>query len=226
MAIPYDNDIQPSGWSKIRRVFVILLLLGTATTAATEEIFRYTDAKGRAVFTDRALSNPHYRLVWRSSISKIDATFQHPPHRPIGSRRSRRWRHKSELTPLIKRVARRARLSADLLHAVVQAESAYNPEARSTAGAMGLMQLMPATARRYGVTDVWDPAQNLTGGASYLRDLLDLFKNDLRLALAAYNAGEGAVIKNGNHIPPYPETQEYVRRVINNFRSQRQESKS
>jgi soluble lytic murein transglycosylase-like protein len=76
------------------------------------------------------------------------------------------------------------------------------------------MQLMPGTAKRYRVKDIWDPADNLRGGARYLRDLLDMFDNDLRLALAAYNAGENAVIKYGNRIPPYPETQRYVRKVL------------
>jgi soluble lytic murein transglycosylase-like protein len=76
------------------------------------------------------------------------------------------------------------------------------------------MQLMPATAERYGVNDIWDPSQNLRGGARYLRDLLEQFDDDLMLALAAYNAGEGAVIRYGNRIPPYPETQNYVFKVI------------
>ena len=104
-------------------------------------------------------------------------------------------------------------LEPALLHAVISAESAYNPQARSPKGARGLMQLMPDTARRFGVSDPDDPTENLHGGARYLRWLLDSF-TDLRLALAAYNAGEGAVQRYGNAIPPYPETRTYVRRVI------------
>jgi len=205
-----------------------LLLLGATSGASRAEIFRYSDAQGRAIFTDHVLVSPHYRLVWRSSIGKIDSALQATPPRAIVASRGRRhkWRNKPEFTVLIEETAREAHVSADLLHAVVQAESAYNPRAKSTAGAMGLMQLMPGTAQRYGVTDVWDPTQNLRGGAHYLKDLLDLFENDLQLALAAYNAGEGAVIQNGNHIPPYPETREYVRRVIDNFKAQRQQSDS
>jgi soluble lytic murein transglycosylase-like protein len=111
-------------------------------------------------------------------------------------------------------IARQHDLYPELLHAVIRTESAYNPAALSSAGAVGLMQLMPGTAKRYGVPDIWDPVENLRGGARYLRDLLDLFGNDLRLALAAYNAGENAVIKYGNRIPPYPETQRYVRKVL------------
>ena len=96
----------------------------------------------------------------------------------------------------------------------LESESAYQPDAVSHKGAVGLMQLMPGTAERYGVSDRHDPVQNLSGGTRYLRDLLEMFDNDLQLALAAYNAGENAVIRYGNKIPPYNETQGYVRKVI------------
>ena len=105
-------------------------------------------------------------------------------------------------------------LDPALLHAVVTVESGYNPKALSRKGAAGLMQMMPDTARRYSVDDVWDPRQNLNGGARYLRDLLSTFNNNLTLALAAYNAGPGAVIQHGNRIPPYPETRNYVAQII------------
>lgn len=115
---------------------------------------------------------------------------------------------------MIAAVSEKTRLRPALIHAVVQAESAYNPDAISKAGAMGLMQLMPATARRYGVSNRRDPKQNLSGGSRLLRDLLMKYDYDLKLALAAYNAGEGAVKRYGNKIPPYPETQNYVKKVI------------
>lgn len=114
-------------------------------------------------------------------------------------------------------VARHAsvlRLDSALLHAVIAAESGYNPVALSPRGAMGLMQLMPGTARRYGVRDPFDPEQNLRGGSRYLRDLLQRFDNNIELALAAYNAGEEAVVRHGNRVPPYRETQEYVPLVL------------
>ena len=123
-------------------------------------------------------------------------------------------KRRDQLAPLIDRAAMATRLRPALIHAVVRAESAYRSDALSSKGAMGLMQLMPATAKRYGVNDRSDPAQNLRGGTEYLRDLLQMFDNDLQLALAAYNAGENAVIKYGNQIPPYNETQNYVRKVI------------
>jgi membrane-bound lytic murein transglycosylase MltF len=92
-------------------------------------------------------------------------------------------------------------------------ESSFKTRAMSNKGARGLMQLMPPTAVRFGVTNIWDPKQNIEGGARYIRFLLDLFGNDVTLALAGYNAGEGAVMKYGNSVPPYSETQEYVRRI-------------
>jgi soluble lytic murein transglycosylase-like protein len=105
-----------------------------------------------------------------------------------------------------------------LLHAVITAESNYNPRAVSPKGAGGLMQLMPQTARRYGVSNVFDPVQNIQGGARYLADLLRLFNNDLVLAVAAYNAGEGAVIQHGKKVPPFRETVNYVSKVMGLYR--------
>ena len=109
------------------------------------------------------------------------------------------------------------RLNPALAKAVVHVESAFRSKARSPKGAMGLMQLMPATARRFGVNDPYHPQQNLRGGMKYLRFLLDRYRGDLRLALSAYNAGEGAVDRFGG-VPPYRETQEYVRRVMRMYR--------
>src|SRR6185369_8231262 len=100
-----------------------------------------------------------------------------------------------------------------LLYSIMHQESSFKTRAMSNKGARGLMQLMPPTAIRFGVTNVWDPQQNIEGGARYLRFLLELFDGDVTLALAGYNAGEGAVIKYGNRVPPYSETQEYVRRI-------------
>lgn len=113
---------------------------------------------------------------------------------------------------LIARAAARHGVDADLVHAVVKAESSYNPRCRSSAGAIGLMQLMPGTARALGVGDPWDAAQNLDGGVRYLRQQLDRF-GEVDLALAAYNAGPGAVQRH-HGIPPYRETQTYVKRVL------------
>ena len=123
-------------------------------------------------------------------------------------------KNRSRYTKMIDEIAHKARLYPSLLHAVIKAESAYDPNAISRAGAVGMMQLMPQTAKRFGVKDRRDPKDNVQGGARYLRELLTMFNNNIKLALAAYNAGEKAVQKYGNKIPPYPETQNYVKKVL------------
>lgn len=114
---------------------------------------------------------------------------------------------------IVDEMARAYQVDAELIHALIRTESNYNASAVSHKGAIGLMQLMPATARRYGVVDPRDAAQNIRGGVQHLRDLLDTFHHNLTLTLAAYNAGEGAVAKHGG-VPPYVETTAYVARVL------------
>lgn len=117
-----------------------------------------------------------------------------------------------QLTQLINRFASAYHLQPALVRSVIEVESGGDPSAISTAGAMGLMQLMPGTAQTYGVTDAFDPTENVSGGCAYLHDLLTRYHGDLTLSLAAYNAGPGAVDKYGG-VPPYAETQSYVRNV-------------
>lgn len=104
-----------------------------------------------------------------------------------------------------------------LLYAIMHQESTFKARALSNKGASGLMQLMPGTAARFGVKNIWDPKQNIEGGTRYMRFLLDKFEGNVQLALAGYNAGEGAVMKYGYRIPPYNETQEYVRRISKRY---------
>ncbi|MFZ2651122.1 MAG: lytic transglycosylase domain-containing protein [Burkholderiaceae bacterium] len=120
----------------------------------------------------------------------------------------------TELQRVIDDVAAHLHVERELLHAIIAAESRYDSRAVSPKGAIGLMQLMPATAARFGASDPYVPRQNVLAGASYIKWLMALFKNDLELVLAAYNAGEQAVLKAGGRIPPYPETQAYVPRVL------------
>jgi soluble lytic murein transglycosylase-like protein len=122
------------------------------------------------------------------------------------------------VSPLIRSivddVADEVEVPVRLLHAVIAVESDYDAKAVSPKGAQGLMQLMPATAQRFGVANPFDPRENVRGGALYLKWLLDLFGGDLQLAIAGYNAGEQAVIRAGYRVPPYAETQKYVPRVM------------
>ena len=124
----------------------------------------------------------------------------------------------ADLREVVRAAARRHSLPEALLLAVIHVESGFNPLARSPKGALGLMQVMPPTGARYGVfSDLMDPAKNIGVGANYLRDLLAMFRGNTALALAAYNAGEGAVIRYGRTIPPYAETQAYVTKVLRQY---------
>jgi len=120
----------------------------------------------------------------------------------------------------IRQAAALYQIPEDLVRAVIQIESDFDPRAVSPANARGLMQLMPETAERMLVTDIFDPRQNIFGGVRYLRVLANLFNGDIELTIAGYNAGEGAVMRYGG-IPPFPETQEYVKRVLAQYRANR-----
>ncbi len=125
-----------------------------------------------------------------------------------------------QLSDMVDRIAQESGVEAPLVHSVIQAESNYNPSAVSNKGAQGIMQLIPSTARRFGVNDAFDPEENIAGGVKYLRFLLDYYQGDYTKAIAAYNAGEGAVDKY-NGVPPYAETQGYVKNVAKNLTAQR-----
>ena len=130
---------------------------------------------------------------------------------------------RARFAPLVLAAAFASKVEPALIEAIMTAESAFNPLAISKTGAVGLMQLMPDTAQRFGVTNRWDPAQNILGGAKYLNFLLHKFGNQ-KLAIAAYNAGEGNVKKHGNRIPPFPETRTYVPRVLAYYTRYRSEA--
>ena len=186
------------------------LLLGVFATPAAADVYKWVDEDGVIHLADRPLG-PGYRLIMRGGTRPLVT-----PRSPSSTRF---YENRTAHTPLIDSIARQVGVERALVHAVVTAESAYDPRAVSRAGAVGLMQLMPGTAARYGVLDRHDPAQNVSGGVRYLRELLLQFR-DLTLALAAYNAGENAVIRYGN-IPPYPETQNYVRKVLQLYKDYR-----
>lgn len=192
---------------KIRLQLICLLLALTPPTISHAKIYRYITPEGSLLLTNYPKGKGYTRLV------KTPKGWE--PQKTI----SYRGDNKRTLSPHIRKAAETHKLPYDLLHAVIHAESAYNTDAISKAGAQGLMQLMPATAARFGVSDPFNPIDNINGGSRYLRYLLTLFKNDYELALAAYNAGENAVIRHGRKIPPYKETQHYVRKVLKLYHS-------
>jgi hypothetical protein len=198
----------------LRAMGVVLgcLLFQAGAFAGTAYQFEAPD--GTIVFTDKPLPLP-FKLVKQLELTWGDIKRRVPKPR-LDAKSMPRNRDRFDL--LIADTAQRHRLLPELLHAVIEAESAYDPNAVSHAGAAGLMQLMPKTAERFGVTDRFDPAQSLEGGASYLRFLIDHFDNDLMLAIAGYNAGENAVEKYGRTVPPYRETKGYVVKVLKFFR--------
>ncbi len=195
------NLMSIPGATRLGMMAMLVLYLGMPCVHA--DIYKYVDERGVAHYTNRPLG-PEYRLILRAKKAAV----------PSRTQRS----HRQRFETLIAEVAKRYALEPALVHAVISVESGYNPDAESKAGAIGLMQLMPDTALRYGVIDRRDPNQNVSGGVQYLKDLLARFET-MVLALAAYNAGENAVIKHGNQIPPYPETQDYVRKVLTYYRN-------
>ncbi|WP_027157654.1 transglycosylase SLT domain-containing protein [Methylobacter luteus] len=183
------------------RVAVVLLFTLLISNQVLADVYKYVDSEGHVYYTDDP-KNSLYKRIIRSRPKSYSKAL------PFVSV------NKKKYADMIAQAAVRHQVDAKLLHAVIQAESAYDATAVSSAGAVGLMQLMPATARRYGVTDRRDPDQNINGGTRYLKDLLRMFDSNLNLAVAAYNAGENAVIRYHNSIPPYPETRNYVKQVL------------
>jgi soluble lytic murein transglycosylase-like protein len=182
--------------------FFILFLALTAQAQA--DVYVYTDANKVTHYTNTP-DHDQYKLL--SDFMEVEGSRNRAGAAVVkGSA--------AVYAAQIELAAVEAGIDVALVHAVITAESGYNPTAESRTGAQGLMQLMPGTAERYAVKDAFDPVQNIRGGTRYLRNLLDMFDNDVKLAVAAYNAGENAVIRHGKKIPPYRETQAYVPKVL------------
>lgn len=192
-----------------RLAVTILLTLGFAFpfAGARADIYGYTDEAGTLVLSDAKTDN-RYGLLLKTEIERQPALLTSVSGARIN------WENQKRFLPLVVEAARAYQLDEALLHALISTESGYESKAVSPKGAIGLMQVMPATGRRYGADNLQDPAVNIRAGARYLRDLLAMFNQDVKLALAAYNAGENAVLRHGYKIPPYRETTQYVPRVL------------
>jgi soluble lytic murein transglycosylase-like protein len=194
----------------------VMLLALFLSNGVLADVYKYTDNRGRIFYTDEPRNSLYKRIIKSRpihySVLKNTLNIESVKFNNFTGTNKRRF------DDLIEQTAYRHQVDAKLVHAVIQTESAYNSSAQSPKGAMGLMQLMPDTARRFGVIDRNDPDQNVEGGTRYLKHLIKLFQPNLALALAAYNAGENAVINHHNSIPPYPETQNYVKQVLSLYR--------
>jgi len=167
---------------------VSLIFIMNSPLSAAARIFSYKNEQGKMVFTNEPT---------------ISYSVTEPDEKKIEMYQN-----------VINSIATRFQVDSKLVHAIITAESNYNPRAVSRKGAKGIMQLMPSTAKRYGVTRIFDPMDNIIGGVKYLKDLLIIFDGDLKYALASYNAGEN-MVKYYNGIPPFEETKDYVEKVMN-----------
>ncbi len=200
-------------WWHLRLGVLCTALAGGLTAPVGAQIYAGTGSGGAVVLSNFASAETPQLVVALPPVATLAAAAPAPVStapQPVPN-------SAAAFRPMIDQVAHETSLSPQLLHAVIQVESGYQARAVSPRGAQGLMQLMPATAERFGVRDAFDPKQNIRGGALYLKWLLEFFRGDLRLALAAYNAGEAAVVKAGYRIPPIGETRDYVPRVLWHF---------
>jgi soluble lytic murein transglycosylase-like protein len=185
-------------------VLAALSCLATAASPAAAQVYVGTSGNGSVVLSNFVSVETPKKLVLESEPTAAAAGTEPASAASLAT----------DVGSIVLKVAQEVDVSPYLLHAVIAVESAYDVRAVSPKGAQGLMQLMPATSQRFGVRDPFDPHENVRGGARYLKTLLALFKGDLQLTLAAYNAGENAVVRYGNRVPPFAETQKYVPKVI------------
>jgi soluble lytic murein transglycosylase-like protein len=186
----------------VRTAVLAAALCALTPSLAQAQLYSWKDTSGRLIISDR----PRDPLAQSYLVFGSDGSSAYRATKP-GSPRAALYES------LISEHATANALSPDFVRAVIQAESAFNPRARSVKGAMGLMQLMPETAAEYRVANAYDPAENIRGGVAYLKSLMTRYDNDVSLALAAYNAGPRAVDKYGRTVPPYKETRNYVAQI-------------
>ncbi len=193
--------------------WVLVLALGASAPLCRADIYTYTDTSGTTHFSN-VPNDARYKLIVRAPVET-------PVGVPADARRAATWlARSSDYDAAIARAAEAASVQSELVRAVIVVESGFNPRAISRRGAVGLMQLLPSTARRYGAFNAFDPEQNIRAGARYLAELITRYgKDKLELVLAAYNAGENAVERYGRRVPPYKETRAYVPNVLRMYRA-------
>lgn len=207
------NTTIGSTTAAMRQFILAVALCATGMVhAAGTAIYRSYESSGKVpTYSDRPINRSSQVFAVFDGTSLWPRAGTGPISLPqLAARRT-------ALQPLLQRVAKSHGVHVGLLSAIIEVESGFNAQARSPKGAIGLMQVMPATAARYGQFDLYAPEQNVDVGARYLRDLLALFGGNVRLAVAAYNAGENAVIRHGRQVPAYPETLRYVPMVLERY---------
>jgi soluble lytic murein transglycosylase-like protein len=200
----------------LRLAIFMTTLLAASSIAANAKIYTYMDAQGLRHYTD-VPDNNRYRLLVMSPRDRTASGDRYD---------AQLLARASQYDSIIEHAAIAAAVEPNLLRAVIVVESGFNSHAVSKRGAVGLMQLMPATANRFGVSNPYDARQNVHAGARYLKFLIDRFGHDISLALAAYNAGEDAVDRNGGQIPPFSETMAYVPRVLKIYKMLGEQARS
>jgi soluble lytic murein transglycosylase-like protein len=208
----------------MKKILVSFLVALIFSDMAVADVYKYIAPDGSVYYTDEPPNQKYTRIIRTKVIVRVRDNSLAEANDISEVKLARRYAkishnsrvNREKYSELIAQAAADYGVDEKLLHAVIQAESSYNPHAVSPVGAVGLMQLMPGTAERYGVRaeDRTDPAESIKGGARYLRDLLKMFDSDVKLAVAGYNAGENAVKRYNNSVPPYPETQNYVAQVL------------
>ena len=194
-------------------VLALFLIAGTAPVWA--QLYSYRNKEGKLVITDRPIDSKEYKLVDTYIPKRVrEQREEQAEALAQGSRRSasKYVLTKSQIRGLVHPIARSMGVDPELVAAVIEIESGRDARAKSHKGAMGLMQLMPDTAKRFGVKNPWDPRQNVKGGITYLRYLLSYFEGNVDYVLAAYNAGENAIDRHQG-VPPYRETKGYLKKI-------------
>ena len=195
--------------NRFRMSILLAALALCAGRPAMADIYMFKDERGVVHFTNIPNGDKRFKMIRKEESTSDYARAAGMPQYVLPTAELIR-----QYSPVIETAAKTHGVEIALVHAVITAESGYNPRAVSRAGAQGIMQLMPDTARRVGVQNSFDATQNIHGGVKYLRELLTMFNGNKELALAAYNAGENAVIRAGNRVPPYAETVNYVPKVL------------